>query len=244
LVLLACAAAVPAPVPAPPTARHPPETRETFVARGKAAVERNAKVRPDTRRAKNVILFLGDGMGVATVTAARILDGQKKGMLGEENELSFEKFPYLAHSKTYQANQQVPDSAPTMTSIVTGSKTNDGMLSIAPSVLGRDFTAAALPANRLRTILEQAEARGLWTGVVTTARLTHATPAACYAHTPDRGAESDTDLAAISAKAASAGYPDIALQLLEFRVRPTTIHGHPSPGLEVALGGGREKTSR
>ena len=117
-------------------------------------------IQPDRRRAKNVILFLGDGMGVATVTAARILAGQQKGMLGEEHELSFEKFPHLAHSKTYQVNQQVPDSAPTMTAIVTGSKTNDGFLSIAPSVIGPDFAAAARPENRLRTILEQAEETG------------------------------------------------------------------------------------
>src|SRR5262245_10285511 len=221
-----------------------PEPTATFVARGRAAIDRNAALQPDRRRARNVILFIGDGMGVSTVTAARILDGQQKGMWGEENELSFEKFPYLAHSKTYQANQQVSDSAPTMTSIVTGSKTNDGFLSIAPSVLGPDFAAAAKPENRLRTILEQAEERGMWTGVVTTTRLTHATPAACYAHSPARDAEDDTDLAAISRAAAESGYPDIARQLLDFRVAPTTMNGHPSPGLEVALGGGRSKFRR
>ena len=220
------------------------ETKETFFARGRADVERNARIQPDRRRARNVILFLGDGMGVSTITAARILDGQQKGMRGEENVLSWEKFPYLAHSKIYQANQQVPDSAPTMTSIVTGSKTNEGMLSIAPEVLGPDFAAAARPENRLRTILEQAEERGMWTGVVSTARITHATPAACYAHTPARDAESDADLAALDPAAASAGYPDIARQLVEFRVRPTTMNGKPSPGLEVALGGGREKFLR
>jgi alkaline phosphatase len=207
-------------------------------------VERNARIRPDRRKARNVVLFIGDGMGVSTITAARILDGQQKGMFGEENELSFEKFPHLAHSKTYQANQQVPDSAPTMTSIVTGSKTNAGMLSIAPGVIGPDFAAAALPRNRLRTILERAEERGMWTGVVTTSRLTNATPAACYAHTPARDTESDADLAALSPAAASAGYPDIALQLLGFHVRPTTMNGKPSPGLEVAMGGGREKFLR
>ncbi len=191
-----------------------------------------------------MILFLGDGMGVSTVTAARILDGQRKRMRGEENELSFEKFPYLALVKTYQANQQVPDSAPTMTSIVTGSKTNAGMLSIAPEVIGLDFAAAAQPANRLRTILERAEKRGMWTGIVSTARVTHATPAACYAHTPSRDTESDRDLAAISPTAAAAGYPDIARQLFELRVRPTTMNGRPSPGIEVVLGGGREKFLR
>jgi alkaline phosphatase len=239
LLMAVCAeAAAPRPTP------RPVETKETFFAQGKAAVERNAAIQPDRRRARNVILFIGDGMGVTTVTAARILAGQQKGMLGEEYELSFEKFPHLGHSKTYQVNQQVPDSAPTMTAIVTGSKTNDGFLSIAPNVIGLDFAAAARPGNRLRTILERAEERGMWTGVVSTARLTHATPAACYAHTPARGAEDDTDLAGISRKAAEDGYPDIARQLLEFRVQPTTMNGHASPGLEVAIGGGRAKFLR
>lgn len=210
----------------------------------RAAVERNARLEPDRRRARNVILFVGDGMGVATVTAARILEGQLEGLKGEENELSFEKFPYLAHSKTYQANQQVPDSAPTMSSIVTGKKTNDGSVSIAPEVLGNDFVAAAKPENRPRTILERAEERGMWTGVLSTARLTHATPAACYAHTPARDVESDTDLEKISPEALAAGYPDIARQLLDFRVQPATMNGKPSVGLEVAMGGGRSKFLR
>ena len=81
-------------------------------------------------RAKNVILFLGDGMGISTVTAARILEGQQRGMSGEENQLSFEKLPYVALSKTYSANQQTADSAPTMSAIVTGMKTNDGLISV------------------------------------------------------------------------------------------------------------------
>lgn len=231
-----------APVPPPAPAASAPssssvETKETFFARGRAEVDFNARITPDKRRAKNVILFLGDGMGVTTITAARILDGQMKGMrFGEENDLSFEKFPHLAHSKTYQANQQTPDSAPTMTAIVTGSKTNDGMLSVAPSVIGPDPVAAARPENRLTTILEQAEERGMWTGVVSTARLTHATPAACYAHTPYRDWESDADL---SPKAVEVDYPDIARQLLDFHVRDTRMNGKTSRGLEIAMGGGR-----
>ncbi|HSG38131.1 MAG TPA: alkaline phosphatase, partial [Thermoanaerobaculia bacterium] len=141
-------------------------------------------------------------------------------------------------SKTYQANQQVPDSAPTMTAIITGSKTNDGMLSIAPNVLGSDdFGPGSDPANHLESLLERAEKRGMWTGVVSTARLTHATPGACYAHTPNRDWESDADL---SAGAAAARFPDIARQLLDFNLRETTMNGIRSKGLEVAMGGGRE----
>lgn len=55
--------------------------------------------RKNTNRAKNVILFLGDGMGVSTVTAARIYKGQRNGKFGEETVLNFEKFPNVALSK-------------------------------------------------------------------------------------------------------------------------------------------------
>lgn len=225
------------PLGAQPPAR-PRETSETYRARAKAQVEANQRLKPNRRKAKNVILFIGDGMGVTTVTAARILDGQQKGMWGEENSLSFERFPYLAHSKTYQANQQTSDSAPTMTSIVTGVKANDGSLSIAPEVLGNDFAAASKPENRPETILERAEKEGKWTGVVSTARLTHATPGACYAHTPARDAEDDGDLAKLKP---AVPFKDIAQQLIDFQVRPTKMNGKPSPGLELAWGGGRAK---
>ena len=60
-------------------------------------------------KAKNVILFIGDGMGISTITAARIYEAQKRGETGEENQLSFEKFDNIALVKTYNTNAQVPD---------------------------------------------------------------------------------------------------------------------------------------
>ena len=57
-------------------------------------------------KAKNVILFVGDGMGVSTLTAARILQGQQLGKSGEEGYLSFEKFPFSALVKTYNVDAQ------------------------------------------------------------------------------------------------------------------------------------------
>jgi alkaline phosphatase len=182
---------------------------------------------PESRRerARNVILFVGDGMGISTITAARILDGQNKGRPGEENRLAFETFPNLALVKTYSVNQQTPDSAPTMTAMVTGVKTKDGILSINENVVRGE--QASVAGNTLKTILELAEENGLSTGVVSTARVTHATPAACYAHSADRDWESDADTPAAQL---SAGAKDIARQLLE------SPYGD---GLEVALGGGR-----
>ena len=203
------------------------ESSEEWFRNGRAAVEKAKQEKPVTGLARNVILFLGDGMGISTVTAARIFEGQQRGMSGEENQLSFEKLPYVALSKTYSANQQTADSAPTMSAIMTGMKTNDGLIAVNERVARGDFRAVAV--NSAKTILERAEDRGMATGVVTTTRITHATPAACYAHSPDRDWESDADQPdAVN----EAGFPDIARQLIEF------AHGD---GLEVALGGGRAK---
>ncbi|MGE0622590.1 MAG: alkaline phosphatase [Pseudomonadales bacterium] len=174
---------------------------------------------------QNVILFLGDGMGVSTVTAARILAGQQAGQTGEEHVLSFETFPNVALVKTYNTDAQVADSAGTMSAIMTGEKTRIGVFGIRSSV-SRDDCAGAL-ANELPTLLEEAEDRGLPTGVISTTRITHATPGATYAHVPNRNWEADV---AMPAAAREAGCRDIARQLVEFD------HGD---GIEVVLGGGR-----
>ncbi len=176
-------------------------------------------------RARNVILFIGDGMSLPTVAAARIYEGQQHGQPGEENALSFEQFPYTALSKTYNTDSQTPDSAGTMSAMMTGSKTRIGVLSIAQSAKRGDC-AAGLQAP-MATAIEIAAAAGLGTGVVTTTRLTHATPAATYSHVADRNWEVDADL---PESARAAGCRDIARQLLEFDV------GH---GIDVAMGGGR-----
>ncbi len=194
-------------------------------AEGRRAVAEARQLAPTTRLARNAVLFVGDGMGISTVTAARILEGQLRGTPGEENRLAFERLPYVALSKTYNTNQQVPDSAGTMTALVTGSKTRAGVLSLDSTVPLGDHRAAA--GHQLETLFERAEARGLATGIVTTTTLTHATPAACYAHSPDRDWESD---ARLPAAARAAGFPDLARQLVEFA---------GGDGLEVAFGGGR-----
>ncbi|KAF8763217.1 Alkaline phosphatase like protein [Argiope bruennichi] len=72
--------------------------------------------------AKNLILFIGDGMGMTTVTTARILRGQKAGHTGEENELAFDKFEYVALAKTYNTDSQVGDSGACATALLCGVK--------------------------------------------------------------------------------------------------------------------------
>lgn len=150
---------------------------------GRQTVVNAKNLSPIDKRAKNVILFIGDGMGISTITASRIYDGQQKGGHGEENSLIFEKAPYMALSKTYSVDQQTPDSAPTMTAMVTGVKTIGDSISVNQNVAHSEPSATVVNNNKLTTILEQAKAHGLAAGVVSTARITHATPAATYAHT-------------------------------------------------------------
>lgn len=206
------------------------EDASTWVQKGEAALLAAQKIIPNNQRAKNVILFVGDGMGISTVTAARIFEGQQKGIDGEGNQLAFEKLPYVALSKTYSANQQVPDSAPTMTAMVTGVKTNGRLISVSQEIAHSEQDVDKVLAAKLTTILEQAELKGLSTGVVSTARLTHATPAATYAHTSNRGWESNDQLPK------NTQVKDIAAQLID-NFGPGSI----GDGLEVALGGGRTK---
>ncbi|MCL1074762.1 alkaline phosphatase [Shewanella dokdonensis] len=199
---------------------------EWFMA-GQAAVANASKnsVSDPAGKAKNVILFVGDGMGISTLTAARIYQGQQQGNSGEENRLSFETFPYSGLVKTYSANQQTPDSAPTMTAIVTGVKTKDGIISVSDAAVRDECSTSS--GHEVMTALELAEIAGMSTGIISTARLTHATPAATYSHSVERNWESDKEM---SPAALNAGCKDIASQLIDFPY---------GDGPEVAMGGGR-----
>ena len=215
--LLVSAAGAQTPAPAPAEDRHFIDGQSTLSAR--------QAVKPNTRKAKNVILFVGDGMDITTTTAARIYDGQARGEDGEENYLSFERFPWIALSKTYNTDAQTPDSAGTMTAMVTGVKTKIGVISLDDRARVSD--CASSKGAAVLTLGEYAEMAGLATGVVSTARLTHATPAAVYAHAADRDWERDTNL---TEEAKANGCADIARQLVEFPF---------GDGVDVAMGGGR-----
>lgn len=178
-------------------------------------------------KAKNVILFVGDGMSLPTVAAARIFEGQQRQQPGEENQLSFERFPYTAFSKTYNTDSQTPDSAGTMTAMITGAKTRMGFLSVGQIPVRGDCAAGL--KQPLTSALTLAKAAGLATGVVTTTRITHATPGATYAHTPERNWESDADM---PDTAKAQGCKDIATQLFDYA---------NGTGIDVVMGGGLNK---
>jgi alkaline phosphatase len=204
------------------------QRRSAWYEAGRATVRAAKALAAPRGRARNVILFIGDGMGVSTVTAARIRAGQLAGGSGEENFLSFERFPYVAFAKTYTVDHQVADSAGTATALFSGVKTRSGVVGVNENVPLGDFTAVR--GNELASIVDIAEQKGMATGVVTTTRVTHGTPAAAYAKTADRHWEDDADMAALAPAAREAGFPDIARQLIEYPL---------GDGIDVALGGGR-----
>jgi len=178
LLLGACASTPPATAPASlkvavdPVAHPAGETPQWWYRSGAAQAAANGAM---SGKAKNVILFLGDGMSLTTVAASRIYEGQQKGGSGEENLLSWERFPATAFSKTYNTDSQTPDSAGTMTAITTGVKTHMGAIGVSA---GSRTDCADSLSKGLLTWLQLADSAGLATGVVSTARLTHATPAA------------------------------------------------------------------
>lgn len=232
LLLTACASQPAATQPAPagtagavtvqvPAIQRPDgETPQWWYTHGAAeAAARGAM----TGQAKNVIVFLGDGMSLTTVAAARIFEGQRNGQPGEENLLSWERFPATAFSKTYNTDAQTPDSAGTMTAIASGVKTHMGAIGVSA---GKRLDCADSLTKPVLSWLQLADSAGLATGIVTTARLTHATPAATYAHSPERNWE-----ASVPARAQAEGCRDIAQQLLD-----APRYGR---GPQVLLAGGR-----
>lgn len=202
------------------------------------AVEAAARAASSTisqGKAKNIILFVGDGMGISTVTAARILEGQMLGKLGEEHVLSFGKFPYAGLAKTYNVDAQTPDSAGTMTAMMSGVKTDVGVIGVDEDIARGDCSTVA--GNELVTALEIAEIAGKSTGILSTARITHATPAATYAKSADRNWEDVSDM---PQSAIDAGCQDIASQLVNFEANLEALHsGIDVDGIEVIMGGGR-----
>lgn len=127
------------------------------------------------QKARNVILFLADAGGVASVNAASLLG------YGEPLKLHVQQWPHLGLSDTTPVDQFVSDSANGMSAIVTGVKTRNGVISQSPAAVRGKVDGAPT-----KTLLEYAEEHGLRTGVVTSQPIADATPAATYAHANDR----------------------------------------------------------
>lgn len=204
------------------------EDKIFWMAQGLDDVIRAAKRPLTLNRVKNVIFFLGDGMGPSTVTAGRIYAGQKLGKLGEEHQLSFEKFDNVGLLKTYNVDKQVGDSAGTATAYLTGVKGRFGTIGMDVSNEREVCRPELGGSSHVDSFFKWAQDAGKHTGLVTTTRVTHATPAGVYAHTPDRDWECDSQV-----PKNHRDHPlckDITRQLVE---------DEPGRNLRVILGGGR-----
>jgi alkaline phosphatase len=189
-----------------------PQSADNYFQNNETVLREKLALRPNTGRARNIILFIGDGMSIPTIAAARIYGGQKNGRDGASNVLEMEKLPYSALSRTYSHDSLVTDSAPSATSMTAGIKSANGTIGVSQRAVPLD--CAKSKGTDVTTIFEMAETAGLATGIISTARITHATPAAAYAHTPGRDWEADSDMPAI---AKAQGCKDIAVQLLEWK---------------------------
>lgn len=127
--------------------------------------------KPAEPQVKNVIFMIGDGMGLADITATAIHRGCVP--------LEIERAHYVGLSRTYSANNRVTDSAAGGTALATGHKTNNGSIGVDPD------------KQPLQSILEKAKANGLATGIVVSHSVTNATPAAFVAHQPSRKMEEE-----------------------------------------------------
>ena len=125
-------------------------------------------------RARNVILFVGDGMGLSSVNAASILGYRAP------QALYFHRMPHVAFADTSAAVQWVTDAAAAATAMATGRKTANSMVSAFPA------DGAGESGNAAKTILEYAEERGLSTGVISDSSLVNPLVSAFYAHQDDR----------------------------------------------------------
>ena len=224
-VLAACASAPEATDTAAARAvATPKQSTDAYYVSAAAAVDERITER-GIKPAKNVILFVGDGMGISTITAARIYAGQSKGLDGESYHLAMDDLPYSALSKTYSHNFQISDSAGTATAMVSGVKTLSGVLGVTSAASYGN--CATVAGNETDTLFELAARAGLSAGLVSTARITHATPAATYAKVPLRDWEADANMRGASSDTCK----DIARQLIEW----------PAGNFDIVLGGGRSK---
>ncbi|MGZ8288147.1 MAG: alkaline phosphatase [Telluria sp.] len=178
----------------------------------------------EAARPKNILFFLGDGLGINTMTAARIY------AVGEDGQLTLDTLPESAFVKTFSNDAQVTDSAASMSAYMTGVKPNNGVISMSsdtlakepgPDAQGRKLVSRCGNGTPVATLAELAKQRGMSAGVVTTTRVTDATPAAAYAHACAR--ELETDIAAALVPG-GAGYN-------------AALGAH---GLDLVLGGGSD----
>uniref|UniRef100_A0A1I8A539 alkaline phosphatase n=1 Tax=Steinernema glaseri TaxID=37863 RepID=A0A1I8A539_9BILA len=176
---------------------------------------------------KNLIFFIGDGMGITAVSAGRIYRGQKMNLENNQDPLNFEKFQSSCLVKTYCYDKHVTDSAAGAVALFSGQKVVHHTLGLDATITS-NVSCENTEDKKLNNLISMlALNAGKSVGFVTTTRITHATPAALYANTVYRYSESDVDVQ----KENMTGCKDIASQLLDY----------PANQFQVLMGGGRSK---
>ncbi|MFZ7093868.1 alkaline phosphatase [Primorskyibacter sp. 2E233] len=195
-----------------------PQASSEWFAAGQQHIADIIARQTNTGRAKNVIVLVADGNGVGTNYATRLFAGQKEGQLGEEHVLPYETPEFhSALVKTYNINAQTPDSAPTAGAMNTGVKQRFNLINLGGDAIHDDCSTVA--GNELTTFAEIVTGMDKSVGVVSTARITHATPAAVYSKTANRnwedavpeGCTAQKDIATQLVDAMEAGYIDLAM---------------------------------
>nr|XP_040570787.1 alkaline phosphatase-like [Lepeophtheirus salmonis] len=149
--------------------------------------------RINTEKARNIILFIGDGMGLPTISATRIFKAQSQGSTrgGEESYLSFDKFPHIGLSKVYNVDAQSPDSAATASALYSGIKTNYYCVGLDNSCKKGSLESHVNESAWVTNIMTWSQLANKSTGFVTTSRVSHATPSSLVAHSALRKWECD-----------------------------------------------------
>ncbi|KAG8255883.1 hypothetical protein J6590_081381 [Homalodisca vitripennis] len=263
------------------------QDRDFWFEEANAALKRRLSLQSRRQSAKNVVLLVGDGLGLATLTAARIFKGQRQGQPGESSHLAWEKFSAVALAKivdlitehvylrkglhrvgisrsnplcrlsnvrvqianftgltfevyihgsrppmgnnrgisvTYNLDAQIGESSACATALLCGVKAN--FETVGLDIRGKFGNCTSSFVSRVESLIDWAQQEGKATGIVTNTRVSHATPAALYAHSASRYWEDDSKVPATARKSCK----DIARQLVE---------DDPGRHINVVMGGGR-----
>ena len=120
--------------------------------------------------ARNVILLIGDGMGLSQISASFYFN---------EGPSNFERFPYIGLINTSASNRRITDSAAGATAFASGVKSYNGAIGVGPDTMP------------VTTVVELVSERGLGTGIIASSSITHATPACFFAHVKSRSLQED-----------------------------------------------------
>lgn len=188
----------------------------------KTFVERQTQVKQNKNIAKNVIIFMGDGMSMSTLASTRPYVG------GEEKYLSFEEFPTVGMAKTYCVDSQTADSSCAAAALLSGAKANYGTVGVTAAIDTWDCLGDVRVDAHTTSIAKWAMDAGKVAGFVATSQVTDSAPVGLYAHSGYRYWENDVEVRKSNCD------PDITIDLAR-----QMIMNEVSSKFKVILGGGR-----